>query len=66
MKLIAVTIGIGLAAWALSRVASRPAQRSRNRETSREAVTRWEGEGGAIPQVEARSSLPQGERAVAS
>ena len=65
MKLIPAAIGIGVAAWALSR-ALRYAERSRKREGTPEAVTRWEGEGGAIPEVEAHSSVPRAEHSVAS
>ena len=65
MKLISTAIGIGVAAWALS-LALRQTERSRKRhQTTREAVTRWEGEDGAIPEVETVSSAPYAEREVA-
>ena len=51
MKLISTAIGAGIAAWALSRML-RQANRQK-RPAQRQAVTRWEGEGGAIPEVEA-------------
>lgn len=64
MKLIPAAIGIGVAAWALSR-ALHSAERSRKPEGTPEAVTRWEGEGGAIPEVESHSPAPYDERRVA-
>ena len=65
MKLIPAAIGIGVAAWALSR-ALRSAERSRKPEGTPEAVTRWEGEGGAIPEVESHSAAPYSEGRVPS
>jgi len=57
MKLISTIIGIGVAAWAVS-LAMRPTERSRKRHTTRDAVTRWEGEGGAIPALASESTPP--------
>ena len=65
MKLISAAIGIGVAAWAVS-LALRQTERSRKRQTTRDAVTRWEGEGGAIPEVEAASSAPYPQREATS
>ena len=64
MKIISTAIGIGVAAWTLC-LALRQTERSRKRQTTREAVTRWEGEGGAIPEVETVSPAPYAEREVA-
>lgn len=64
MKLITAAIGIGVAAWALS-LALRQTERSHKRQTTREAVTRWEGEGGAIPEVAEGSSAPYAQHEVA-
>ena len=66
MKLISAAIGIGVAAWAVS-LALRQTERSRKRQVTRDAVTRWEGEGGAIPEVEAAaSSAPYAQREATS
>jgi len=50
MNFLAKALGLGLVTWAVSRVL-RTAQ-SHKRERQPEAVTRWEGEGGSIPDVE--------------
>jgi hypothetical protein len=50
MKLVHTAVVIGIAAWAVAH-AVRAIERER-REKHKEAVTRWEGEGGAIPDVE--------------
>jgi hypothetical protein len=65
MKLISAAIGIGVAAWAVS-LALRQTERTRKRQTTREAVTRWEGEGGAIPEVEDASSTAYPQREATS
>lgn len=49
MNFLSKALGLGLATWAVSRVL-RGAQ-GYKRERQPEAVTRWEGEGGAIPDV---------------
>jgi hypothetical protein len=49
MNFLSKALGLGLATWAVSRVLQ-SAQRHK-RERQPEAVTRWEGEGGAIPDV---------------
>jgi hypothetical protein len=65
MKLISTAIGAAFAAWAVSRVL-RHAKRQQ-RAAQKEAVTRWEGEGGAIPALEAgKTSSPYSEGGVAS
>jgi hypothetical protein len=51
MNIFSKALGLGLATWAVTRVLRRA--ESRKRERQPEAVTRWEGEGGAIPDVEA-------------
>jgi hypothetical protein len=50
MNFLAKALGLGLGTWAISRML-RTAQRHK-RERQPEAVTRWEGEGGSIPDVE--------------
>ena len=52
MNFISKALGLGLATWAVTRVL-RGAQ-NQKRERHPEAVTRWEGEGGAIPEVETK------------
>jgi hypothetical protein len=57
MKLIHAAIAIGVAAWAMTR-AMRNVDRDK-RAKHKEAVTRWEGEGGSIPDVDAqRETVP--------
>jgi hypothetical protein len=51
MKLIHAAVAIGVAAWAMTR-AMRTVDRDK-RAKHKEAVTRWEGEGGSIPDVDA-------------
>ena len=65
MKLISTAIGAAFGAWAVSRML-RHASRQK-RAAQKEAVTRWEGEGGAIPAVQAgKTSPPYSESGVAS
>ncbi len=57
MKLLHAAVAIGIAAWAMTR-AMRTVDRDK-RAKHKEAVTRWEGEGGSIPDVDAeRTSVP--------
>jgi hypothetical protein len=56
MRLIPAAIGIGVAAWVLTFL--RNTDHARKRQVHKEAVTRWEGEGGAIPEVEAGHAPP--------
>ena len=53
MKFLSKAFGIGLATWAVSQVLRRA--HSSKRERQPEAVTRWEGEGGSIPEVETKT-----------
>ena len=52
MKLIHAAVAIGVAASAMSRTSRAVEQDRRSRQ--KEAETRWEGEGGSIPEVEAQ------------
>ena len=56
MKLLSRVFGVGLAAWAVSRMLRRGTGRSMERQP--EAVTRWEGEGGSTHSLEANPSAP--------
>jgi hypothetical protein len=50
MKLFQMAIGVGIASWAIASAMKQRAHAHR-RDAAKE-VTRWEGEGGAIPEVE--------------
>jgi hypothetical protein len=57
MKLIHAALAIGIAAWAMTR-AMRTVDRDK-RAKHKEAVTRWEGEGGSIPDDDVdRATVP--------
>jgi len=55
MNFISKALGLGLATWAIKRAVRRVQGHKRQRQP--EAVTRWEGEGGAIHHTEGSTPI---------
>src|SRR5262245_12930799 len=62
MKLMYTATAVGIAVWAFTQ-AWRSSKRQ-TREAQKEASTRWEGEGGAAPEVQTNQSAAPGSGAI--